>query len=613
MLGLSLSLANCRTGGTPAPAPAPTVFASDDFANPTTVTLTGWTPDIGANWVQNAAAATTGRIVGGSGYVDGTSGSGHYSVIPTTPDSADYEVRGGINDFNSASLPGLLVRFSNSAATGYRVFRNSDNTLVFQRLVAGAATTLKAAAYPVPGTTTHVWRFAVYTLSDRVRLRLVNETTGWVQVVDDTSGSRITATNYGGIGYRTGSRIFAPFTIQSLLTPSTHTTITADGTRTWYNYPVVLADGALMYAGSVKSDGSVQVTKTDGSTHTTTVLSSALQVDDHNEASLLKLPGGKLMCTYSKHSADNFLRYRVSSNALPDTSAFATEVTISDTATSYTLPFLLSDNVVRIFYRTGSGAQRDRKVAKAPAADVEAGTASWTLSTVFQTTSQRPYMSACQGASDRIHFLVSNGHPNEVATSVYHCKMQLSGGTDVYSDSAGNAITLPVNAATEATLIDDKTGGRCWNDKIIEGSDGHPRVLYYKYPSSTGARDVMFTDIEYWHARWTGSAWVKNRLLTGQVSLYPNENHYAGGMCFDGNDPTILYLSEIVNGVYEIRKYQFNESTGGKTLLQQITSNSQSHNLRPQSPVGGSRPYAVTWLHGPYITYTDYGTEMRAA
>jgi hypothetical protein len=395
--------------------------------------------------------------------------------------------------------------------------------------------------------------------------------------------------------------------------------INSDGARTWYNHPVVLADGAVAYSGSVSTLGSVQVTKTENKVDSVFTMNPALQVDDHNEATMLELPGGKLACFYSRHSSDTVgLRYRVTSNDLPDMSAFSAEVLISNggvDATAYTLPFMLEDNEVRVYFRSGGGAgTRPRKMARAPGADVEAGTATWAVSTIFETTDERPYMVACQNGTDRIDFLVTDGHPNESPTSLYHCYMQLDAGTEKYYQSDGTEITAPIDVTTEATLVDNTTGGRTWNDKIAIGSDGHPRILFTKYPSGTDGANggATFTDIEYWHGRWTGSAWVKTRLLTGQYSLYSGEVYYAGGMCFDGNDVTTLYLCEIVSGKYEVRKYSFNEAAATKTLVTDITTGSSTNNIRPQSPVGATRPFAVSWLDGTYTTYQNFATVMHA-
>jgi hypothetical protein len=182
-----------------------------------------------------------------------------------------------------------------------------------------------------------------------------------------------------------------------------------------------------------------------------------------------------------------------------------------------------------------------------------------------------------------------------------------------YFKTDGTPITggLPIDPSTSATLIDNTTGGRSWNWSIGIGSDGYPRVLYAKYPSSTGARDVFFTDVQYWHARWDGPAagntntWVKTQLNSGQHSLYANENHYLGGMAFDANDVTTFVLSEwnSANGVNRLVEYSFNETTGVKTQTRIIADDPSSHQLRPYSPRNHGDDCKWVWAEGGYVTY----------
>lgn len=416
-----------------------------------------------------------------------------------------------------------------------------------------------------------------------------------------------------------GSRAYASLTTGATIEsnpPSVAKLAISNGVRTWYNQPMTIVDGTRAYVGSISSIGNVQISKIDAGITTTFTLAAALEVDDHDDASPLKLPSGKLFCAYSKHSTETTgVRYRVSTNALPDISAFGTEQQIANggVATSYAQPFLLSDGNVYVFYRSGASGTFPRKVAVATPANIEAGTPGWSLTTYVQTTNQRPYVIIKQAAPDKLLFIATNGHPNETVTSVYCFYMQIVGGVPKYYNLAGTELTLPIDpTAGLATLIDDATGGRTWNWDVAVGLDGHPRVLWTKYPSSTGARSVLFSDIEYWHGRWNGSAWVKTRLSTGNASIYAVENHYAGGMCFDGNDVTTLYLSESSSGQYELNEYSFNEGAQTKTLTRAITSGSSSRQWRPVSPSGVNRPHSVNWLSGSYTSYLSYNTDVWA-
>jgi hypothetical protein len=398
--------------------------------------------------------------------------------------------------------------------------------------------------------------------------------------------------------------------------------LASDAAKTWYNMPTAVYSGGAYYVGSISSAGNVNLHKMQNDVVWTTRLKTALEVDDHDDAAMLPLPGGRLAAFYSKHATGTEgFHYTVTKNPLPDTQSLNSEVLVANGGlqTSYAKPSLLStDGYVRNFFRSDTVPNTmPQKMMKALATDVEAGTATWALSTIFQVTNQRPYVHTVDNGVDRIDFFLTNGHPNEVATSLYHCYMQVIAGAERYFKSDGTEIVsgLPIDPTVSCTLVDDTTNGRVWNWNIKLGADGKPRVLFTKYPSSTGARDITFTDIEYWHGRWSGSAWVKTRLATGQISLYANENHYAGGLCFDGNTTDTIYQCLVASSSekYKLSEWSFNETTNVATKTRDISTDQTYHQFRPFSPVGHGDDAVVFFLYGSYTTYQTYATTMRYA
>lgn len=619
-LRLGLGLGLTRGGGG---SSGPAVYVSDSFTNAggSNVTLVGWTPEIGQPWALVTGATDNGQVAT-TDTVVATSTTGNYYVNPVTIPSANYKVKGRIATSGTTfEAPGLLAGFKQSAIDGYRVYyHNTNNLYGFQRATGGTFTTLgevgPGASFAGSARDISLTR---YVLSDRVRLLLRDEATGLVYACDDVSAARKTAAEYPGLGLRQSATI-DNFSAESAPAPSDGTFLIPDGMWTWYNDPRVIVSGGNVYIGSVTgltSGGDVQITRLATGSTLTTQLINNLQIDDHNNPGLVVLPGGKIAAFYSHHSGDaTGMRYRVSTNALPDTSSFATEVQVANggTATGYCQVSLLNDGIVRVVQRSGNGSERPWQFVKATATDVEAGTASWTRTTIIQNASARPYVLSYQTAADRIDFLVTNGHPNETATNLYHFYMKLTGTTEKWYKSDGTEITtLPISVdSTTTTLIQNTTGGRCWNWSLKLGADGHPRVLATRYPTSTGARDVPFLDIEYWLYRWTGSAWTGFRIATGQPSIYPNENHYAGGLCFDGNTTDRIYMALAVNGIYEISEWSVDESAQTVSKVRQITANSSAHNIRPYSPEGYV-DQGVFWCSGGYLTYQSYEMGLRNA
>lgn len=608
-----------------APGLGYTRYFYDTFLNTTgaDVALPTHVPDVGTSWAVVTGAAATGIVSNANDNASTTSATGTYYVSAPAPPAADYRVRGLLTD-NGSGLPGLLVGFSATQLDGYRVYYQSGlEILKIQRGITGTLTDLpgvQVSPGPNWGAVTHDLEFTRRVMTDRVRLTVRDRTTGQVWAYDDTGASRRVAIGRGGVALRQTSTA-DNFEVMSCPAATTlGRTINADGVWTWYNDNIAIYVGGATYVASLTSTGKSQITKdVSGVLTVVDIAATGLEKDDHNNGGLLALPGGRLFHAWSHHSTDTVgIRYRVSTNALPDISAWNAEVDVSNaaTATAYVKPYLLSDGYVRVFYRSGATTTRPYKMIKALATDVEAGTATWAISSILQTTNERPYVKTVQNGPDRVDFFFTNGHPNEVDTSLYHCYMTVSAGVESFFKSDGTPITagLPFDAVTEGTLIQASGGNRCWNWDISIGADGYPRCLATRYPTSTGARDVMFQDIEYWHYRWTGAAWTGFRLATNQLSLYPQENSYAGGMCFDSQDVTKLFISLIdTDATYELFEYSIDEAALTKTLVRQITANSGAHNCRPYSPKNhaGDGPRVVWWVGG-YLTYLSFNPTVQA-
>lgn len=625
---LSSSITRALLGGRfVSPPYVQTIYLEDHFNNVSgsNIAITSWTPDTKGSlaYAKNVASADNLVVSSTTKNVAGTTSTGTYYVNKMSM-PANYSVAAKLTDTSPTfSAPGILIRFNDADLTGYRLSRdglgdNNSGTLL-QRAIAGTFTSVAGMGPGSAGFNSagHNHRVSIWTLSDRVRVKMEDTSIGATVIYDDTNAARITAANYPGLGARATG--FVDDLVVTDLPPVKRggTELVNDGVWTWYNSPLAITSGGKTYVGHVRADGSVCVSKLDNGVVSTFVLSSAFEIDDHDNPGLVLIPDGTgniyLGCFYSRHSSDTTgLHYRISTNPLPDISSFRNEVVIANggVATSYCLPYILTDNNLRVYFRDGNSTTRPRKVTKASVASVLAGTATWTTTSVFQIANARPYMQAAQTAPGTLDFQMTNGHPNEVVTSVFHIRLTVDGsGNDHYWKSDGTEILtgLPIDVTASGTLIDDATNGRVWNWGITVGADSQPRCLWTKYPSSTGARDVVFSDIEYWHGRWDNIAqqWVKTRLATGQHSLYSAENHYVAGMAFDSADPTTLCLMkwDATYNVTMAAEYSLNETTATLTKTRDLATDPSSHQFRPYSPIGHGADAKWVWLEGGYVTY----------
>jgi hypothetical protein len=84
-------------------------------------------------------------------------------------------------------------------------------------------------------------------------------------------------------------------------------------------------------------------------------------------------------------------------------------------------------------------------------------------------------------------------------------------------------------------------------------------------------------------------------------------------MALDPANPTAVYASRPVRGIFEIERWITPD--GGKTWQSEaVTKDSKADNVRPvvvrNTPAGTT---SVMWMHnrGGYVHFTDYRTEIR--
>ena len=384
-------------------------------------------------------------------------------------------------------------------------------------------------------------------------------------------------------------------------------TVTAvdNGVWTWFTDPRTVVHGDDLYVGWVNSSGTCGITKRNvktGVTASFNLSAVGLEIDDHNNTGVHILPDGKILALYGQHNDTSGMRYRISTNPY-DISAWSAEVVLSvTTPISYFNPHYLSaTGKTYVHYRSGAGGVGTNPM------NVRAfdGTTWDAQRTWITQTGERPYIKACNNGVDRIDFLLTNCHPNENAASVYHCYMQLDGSAEKFYKSDGTYIGTSVTPA-DCTLIYDGTTIDGWVWDITYGADGHPRVLFTRFPTTT--------DHRYIFSRWTGSAWLTPTEITNAgTHLYSAEQFYSGGITFDGHDPNTVYLSKQVGSFWEIQAWHTNDNGETWSLAQHITQSSSVRNCRPWSPRNHGTWGNVLFWSGTYSTFTNYNTAIKLA
>lgn len=420
----------------------------------------------------------------------------------------------------------------------------------------------------------------------------------------DTLGASSTSITLAGIE---SAESFGSLSV-SAIAPQEWFDVVPDGVWSWFTDPRAVFRNGATYIGWVNSAGTCGISKLVHSTGSVTHFSlsaTAMENDDHNNTAIQFLPDGRILALYCKHNDTAGLRYRISTNP-EDISDWGSEALLG----AVTLPVTYSNphylNAVGktyVWYRSGEGGGIGPKPTNCRAFD---GTTWDAERTWITNTNARPYLKSVNNGIDRIDFVFTNGHPRDTPCSVYHCYMQLDAGVEKFYKTDGTLIgTGPVTPA-DATLIYDGSSIDGWVWDITYGHDGHPRVLFARFPTTT--------DHRYMYARWTGSVWTAPvEITSGGTYLYLAEANYSGGMCFDTQNPDVVYLSKQVGSYWEVQEWSTPD--GGLTWAKarDITSASTVRNCRPYSPRNHDGRCAVLFWRGTYSTYINYNTAIKGA
>ncbi len=399
------------------------------------------------------------------------------------------------------------------------------------------------------------------------------------------------------------------------------------GAWSWYGDPKAITyvgEHARTYAGWVDDGGSIVVASYDHETGEiiSTVIRDSLERDDHDNPSLLIEPDGRITAFFAPHGGVGGpktlrrLYYTVTENR-EDVSSWQTETEL-ETNTGGKWGFTYP-NACRLageggrtylFWRGGDGR---------PTVSFSDDMVEWNRAeALIWSNGERPYLKIASDGDEIIHLGFTDGHPRgEPTNSIYYAYYHQ--GTFHRID--GTEITSMTELRTDpifpkdATIVHDARADSipAWIWDIAVDSDGYPVIAYVNFPETT--------DHRYRYARWDGRSWLDTELCPAggwtvdfspaRKPLHRFELWYSGGITLDHEDPSVVYLSRPVDGIFEIERWVTPD--GGRTWTSEpVTCGSRKDNTRPCVP-RGHEPGGpdVIWMYGDYIHYRDYETSMR--
>ncbi len=403
--------------------------------------------------------------------------------------------------------------------------------------------------------------------------------------------------------------------------------LTGNGAWCWFSGPRAIYlnnDRNELITGWITSNGSLEaglLNYNTGKVQSQRVVSK-LDKDDHANPGFAELPNHEILMAYSKHF-DHKVRVNKAANPIEALHFEATvEHDIYDAdelerypnkRVTYANPFCLEKENNRI-YCFGRWTGYKPNITWS-----DDNGQSFEKSKVFITNfpfdgNNRPYVCYHSDGQSKIHILFTDGHPRiEPVNSVYYVCYE----NGAFWRADGTKICDMENIPFEpkdASLVYQATKekGRAWIYDLSVDKEGHPVILYARYPEET----AHF----YHYAIFDGKQWVDNRMChagkwfpqTPKGKVEP-EPHYAAGMSLHPLEPGTVYLSRDIEGTFEIEKWVTSDD-GESWEVSAITQNSKHDNVRPLVPknMKPGDPAVVLWMVAKkYRHYTDYKTRIN--
>lgn len=402
---------------------------------------------------------------------------------------------------------------------------------------------------------------------------------------------------------------------------------TTDGAWCWFSDPRAIhyrGEYNRTYAGWVTSNGSIEVGSYDHDTGEiqTHILHARLEVDDHNNPAFDIDSTGRLLVFYSMHS-HKVPTFLARSTNPEDITAWETsrQLALNDSVTyqglsntyTYASVCRLSEENDRMFlFWRGADFKPNFSVSS------DNGV-SWSPGRIFMLPERlyrdrRPYFKIASDGERTIHFVFTDGHPNrEPTNSIYYVAyrdgaMYRANGEKIMDMSALPLEPRQADVVYDATTTEEKA----WIWDVAEDRHGSPVIVYARFPS-----DSMHI---YYYSSWHEGKWTNHELVNsgGWFPQTPEgaverETNYSGGIVLDHADPSTVYLSREINGVFEIEKWTTPDH--GKTwTTHAVTANSAHDNIRPFviRNYDEHDSLRVLWLNiERYTHYTDYKAAVK--
>lgn len=325
----------------------------------------------------------------------------------------------------------------------------------------------------------------------------------------------------------------------------------------WWTRPRATRIGDVIYFGAIDCNGGIVAATYDlkaGVPSSRQVL-AAFEADDHNNPALFAVPGRPLICFYSRHDAEEGLRYRISTRPLD----------LADWQPEQSLTFGGSTTYAQV-HQVGETLHLFTRVNETRWGWCQSGdwAKSWDAPRDFLSfdTDQQVYMATALLEDGHTLRVAVSGHPKEYEKKPLHdvwaCVVDLATGV-VSAPGAGGTLGnlfsgagLPLDY-TDLELVHRTPADRTAN--LLDVSRGPEFEIAF---TSKIKDDLTTRDARYHVSTLHGGRWQTDDLVAaGRKFGYIDAGFYVGGMAFpDGGASGRVYLTREEAGLWHLDLWQ---------------------------------------------------------
>ena len=355
----------------------------------------------------------------------------------------------------------------------------------------------------------------------------------------------------------------------------------------WWIYPLAVAFNRIrnkIYFGFTNADGYVGVASYDVDTGETVknLLRKSSQIDEHNAAAVYVYEDGTILCAYSGHQEDNYIRVRVS--AVPESIEQFGKTTciLSNGGTAYA-QLIFYDNKLYLFYRVDTKNWAYRYTP-------DKGK-SWSNEVMLVTSSVQYYCRFVPTTTAGVVRVIMYSNPGKGDPAIRQAFLHLDTGVLYDSDNSTSLGISNVSKDNVTTIIPVPNGYT--SQRLLDvavTAINRPMVIFAPFNNATNA------DYKLYDAGTTVD------IVAGGVSL--NSSYYLGASFVDDSQ-IIAAHADGTDDIVDLYDY-----SGG-----QISLNRHIHTeARGTVPIRNYRPFVVgghaIWLRGWYgNSYSKFNSD----